>query len=121
MAPGGRGSLPQGFGPLSSQQSEVQRLNKENKSLFACFQRAEAMKKLYYDDWVRTYHQLKTLETENADLKKELEDTRQAIGVLQDENENLKTKLGNPIKSAVSKAILGVPTVTAVSRPHPQS
>ena len=123
MVLGARGSLLQGPGPLLSQQSEeqseVQRLKKENELLVARFQNAKAMGDRYYYNWMGIFPQLKNLKTENEELRKKLEDTRRAIGVLEDENDNLKTKLSIPRKRALSKAIFGVPTVTAVSCTNP--
>lgn len=120
MEPGGRGSLLQGFGLLPSQQTEVQRLKEENQSLVAAVQSAEAMGKRYYENWIGTFPQLKNLKAENEELRKKLKDIRKAIGILEDENENLKTKFSIPSKRASSKTILGVPLVTAVSCTHPK-
>lgn len=119
MVLGARGSLREGSGPLPSQQGEVQRLKEENESLVAGFQNAKAMRDRYYYNWIGTFPQLKNLRAENEELREKLKDTRRAIGVLEDENENLKIQLSIPSKRASSKAIFGVPTVTAVSCTHP--
>lgn len=115
MAPGMRDSLSQGYWPLPSQQSEVQRLKEKNESLVAQLQNAKAMKEGSYYNWIGTYPQLMNLKAKNEELMKKLQDARQEIGHLKDENEHLKAKFSIPSKKASSKAILGVPTVTAVS------
>lgn len=122
MAPGGRGSLPQGFGPLPSQEGEVQRLKEENESLEARLRNAEGMKNRYYVNWIGTFPQLQNLKNENEELRKKLTDSRHAIGVLEGKiGDLLKTNFSIPNKRALSKAILGVPTVTAVSCTHSKS
>ena len=121
MAPGGRGSLPQGFERLPSQQGEVQRLKEENESLKARLRNAEAMQNQQYNNWIGTFPQLQKLKTENEELRKKLKDSRQAVGGLEDEIRDLKTKFSIPSQRALSKPILGVPNVTAVSCIHPKS
>lgn len=78
--------------PLPSQQSEIQRLKAEHEMLATQLQSAKAMEKRYYESWVGTFPQFKSLKAEIEELKKTLEETQQVEGVSEDGNEFLTTK-----------------------------
>ena len=50
--------------PLPSQQSEIQRLKAEHEMLATRLQSAKAMEKRYYESWVGTFPQFKSLKAE---------------------------------------------------------
>ena len=119
LTPGGRGSLQQCFGSLPSQQSEIQRLKAENKMLATRLQSAKAMEKHYYESWIGTFPQFKSLRTQIEELKKILEENRQVEEVSEDGNEFLTTKFGIRRNRVLPKGTFGVPAVTAVSCSYP--
>lgn len=105
--------------PLSSQQNEIQRLKAENEMLATRLQSAKAMGKHYYESWVGTFPQLKSLKVEIEELKKALEETRQMEEVSEDGNECLTTRFGIRRNRVLPKGTSGVPALTAVSSSCP--
>lgn len=105
--------------PLPSQQSEIQRLKAENKMLATRLQSAKAMEKHYYESWIGTFPQFKSLRTQIEELKKILEENRQVEEVSEDGNEFLTTKFGIRRNRVLPKGTFGVPAVTAVSCSYP--
>ena len=97
--------------------SQLKNLSSENEELRKKLKDTrQAMGERCFYNWIETFPQLKNLRSENEELRKKLKETRQTIGVLEDENENLEAKLSIASKEGLSsKAIIGGPTVTAVS------
>ena len=105
--------------PLPSQQSEIQRLKAENEMLATQLQSAKAMEKHYYESWVSTFPQLKSLRAEIKELNKTLEETRQVGEVSEDGKEVLTANFDIRRNRVLPKGTFGVPAVTAVSCPYP--
>lgn len=101
--------------PLPSQQSEIQRVKAENTMLTTLLQSARAKEKHYYESWIGTFPQFKSLKGEIEVLKKTLEETRQVEEALEDGNEFLTIKLGIRRNRVLPKDTFGEPAVTAVS------
>lgn len=105
--------------PLPLLQSEIQSLKAKNEVLAARLQSAKAMKKLYYESWVGTFPQFKSLNTEIKALKKRLEETRLVDEVSEDGHECLAAKFDFQRKRILPTYTFGGPDVTTVGWSYP--